>query len=147
MRFVRKLNKRNISKAITAYNSAIKNVGGDIPGLTGKPLFQSIKRDPLKNGPYQGLTLFECANRVMTDLVILHGVKYLLNSKEFKFNEYIVEYGNENQNDHDILASNRYGKLAGEAFNVAPSFFQSKKGMVRKKLNQSSDNFDTVFIF
>ena len=63
----------------------------------------------------------------MTDLVILKGVKWLLDRYAFPFDEYVVEYGNEDSNDHDITAIKGSKKLFGEAFNVAPSFFQGKK--------------------
>ena len=63
------------------------------------------------------MTLFEAANRVMTDLVILHGVKSLLEYEIFPFHTYTVEFGNEDRNDFDLSASNKTGeKLIGEAF-------------------------------
>ena len=45
-----------------------------------------------------------------------------------------VEYGNDNNNDHDVTAE-AYGKrFCGEAFNVSPSFFEGKKWKMLKKM-------------
>ena len=35
---------------------------------------------------------------------------------------------------HDLMAENKNERLVGEAFNVAPSFFQAKKAKMLKKL-------------
>lgn len=78
----------------------------------------------------------------MTDLVILHGVKWLLKTHAFPFNVYVVEYGNEDRNDHDITAVNKGKKFTCEAFNVAPSFFQTKKSSMLKKLRKVENKSD-----
>jgi hypothetical protein len=70
----------------------------------------------------------------MTDLVILYGVRWLLRKKVFPFQSYSVEYGNENDHDHDLRAEAGGRLLIGEAFNVAPSFFGTKKNSAIKKL-------------
>jgi hypothetical protein len=41
----------------------------------------------------------------MTDLVILNGVKWLLEERIFGFSAYTVEYGHQNNNSYDIEAS------------------------------------------
>jgi hypothetical protein len=71
----------------------------------------------------------------MTDLVILKGVKWLLTNSDFGFDSYMVEYGHQNNNNFDIEASGNGQRLIGEAFNVAPSFFQGKKSAMLRKLN------------
>ena len=78
----------------------------------------------------------------MTDLVILKGIKWLLDAHTFPFDEYVVEYGNEDSNDHDITASKEGKKFSGEAFNVAPSFFQGKKASMLKKLRSAEKPVD-----
>jgi hypothetical protein len=55
--------------------------------------------------PYPTVTRFEAANRIMSDLVILYGVKWLLDNSVFPFENYIVEYGNEDKNGFDIRAA------------------------------------------
>ena len=70
----------------------------------------------------------------MTDLVILNGVKWLLQESVFPFSKYRVEFGNEDYSAHDLMAENEDERLVGEAFNVAPSFFQAKKAAMLRKL-------------
>jgi hypothetical protein len=53
-----------------------------------------------------------------------------------------VEYGNENQNGFDVRASGNGKSLIGEAFNVAPSFFQLKKTLMLKKLRVADVDAD-----
>jgi len=139
------LNKRNIDSVIRDYELSIADIelGSNITGIK---LFQHIKRNTVGFGPYPHVTLFEAANRIMTDLVILKGIKWLLNNSQFPFKEYRVEYGNENKNEHDIIAE-RTGKcLIGEAFNVAPSFFHGKKSTSLKKLRKSKVASDYTII-
>ena len=142
----RKLNRENITSAIEEYESSIAEIGGILSGLRGVELFQCLKRKQLGTGPYPHVTLFEAANRIMTDLVILKGVKCLLESERFPFNEYVVEYGNEDSNDHDIQAEISGLLFHGEAFNVAPSFFQGKKTSMLKKLRSSERHADFKMI-
>ena len=57
-----------------------------------------------------------------------------------------VEYGNDNNNDHDVTAE-AYGKrFCGEAFNVSPSFFEGKKWKMLKKLRDKSADAEYKFI-
>ena len=70
----------------------------------------------------------------MTDLVLLYGVRWLLQEKCFPFTEYAVEYGHGNQSAFDLIAEANGERLIGEAFNVAPSFFATKKAAMLKKL-------------
>jgi len=133
----RTLNRQNIDSVIQDYVYSIEGIGDMISGLKGVSLFHCLKRQQVGTGPYPHVTLFEAANRIMTDLVILKGVKWLLDTHTFPFDEYVVEYGNEDSNDHDITASKGDQKLYGEAFNVAPSFFQGKKAPMLKKLRSS----------
>ena len=135
----RRLTLGNIGAALTDYSEAIGTIGDRIKGKLGLQLLQEIKRAPVGTGPYSDVTLFEAANRVMTDLVILNGVKWLLEESVFPFSEYRVEYGNEDSNAHDLMAENEDDRLVGEAFNVAPSFFQGKKAAMLRKL-RTPDN-------
>lgn len=138
----RLLNIKNIEEAISNYESSIEGIGESIADLRGVSLFQCLKRDKVGLGPYPHVTMFEAANRIMTDLVILKGVHWMLRSDAFPFDEYLVEYGNEDSNDHDISAQQSGKRLIGEAFNVAPSFFQGKKTAMRKKLRANNGNPD-----
>ena len=124
----------NVGTTLADYSATIVSVGDRIQGKFGLELLQEVKRTPTRTGPYPEVTLFEAANRIMTDLVILNGVKWLLQESVFPFSEYRVEYGNENYSAHDLMAENEDERLVGEAFNVAPSFFQAKKAAMLRKL-------------
>ena len=111
-------------------------------------LMNSIKRRNINSGPYPNVALFEAANRIMTDLVILNGVKMLLDGKikEIDFDDYYVEYGNENQNAHDITAQNNGKNLRCEAFNVSAAFFHTKKAKTLKKLRNNAMQEDIILV-
>ena len=145
MKIKNNLNRFNIDQEIEKYYSEIHDIGITIANKTGVDLLMSLKRDKLNHGRYPNVTLFEAANRIMSDLVILHGVNGLLRS-DFPFDNYEVEFGNENNNDFDIKAKNHNQKLAGEAFNVASSFFQGKKRTALKKLRNKAEGYDYKII-
>ena len=75
------------------YEESIRDIGGSILALRGIELIRELKRGKTGIGPYGDVSLFESANRIMTDLVILHGVNWLLNESGLDFHEYRVEYG------------------------------------------------------
>jgi len=133
----RKLSLLNINYIIEDYLNSLKIFGGNIQGKYGLALLHAVKRDKLDDGPYPGVTFFEASNRIMSDLVILYGVEYLLRDSIFPFTEYEVEFGNESKKCCDIKAVSSNALLVGEAFNVAPSFFQGKKNHALKKLNSN----------
>jgi len=141
------LNIDNIDININKYMNSIKNMDLNIKSNNIIDLFNKLKRNKINKGPYCGISLFEAANRIMTDLVILHGVKDLLYGKyeNIKFPEYIVEYGNINNNKHDIISNFNGKKLIGEAFNVSSSLFKTKKYSSLKKLRRNIDS-DTIII-
>lgn len=140
---VRVLNSENIKNISIDFHASIASIGDSIQGKTGISLFNALKREKLIGGPYPGVSLFEAANRIMSDLVILHGVSALLDSELFPFTSYTVEFGNEDKNGFDIRATSGNETLVGEAFNVAPSFFQIKKGASLKKLRR--DGADATY--
>ena len=147
-----KLDKNNIDKTLESYINSLKEMDLEIHANNIIELFEILKRKEIKKGPYQNISLFEAANRIMSDLVILFGVKDLLNEKykEIKFSQYTVEYGNEHNNKHDITAEDKVKgiKLIGEAFNVSKSFFQTKKYYSLKKLrNNKSDNVIKILLY
>jgi hypothetical protein len=129
-----KLSKTNIDQTLAEYVASVEHLGESIATLRGFRLFEALKRDVVGTGPYPKVSLFEAANRIMTDLVILYGVRWLLKRAVFPFDTYLVEYGNDDKQGFDIRASSGGSTLIGEAFNVAPSFFQGKKSSMLKKL-------------
>ena len=137
------LSASNIDEITSGFYASLASIGASIQGKTGVPLFMALKREKLIGGPYPDVSLFEAANRIMSDLVILKGVADLLQSNIFPFTSYTVEFGNEDNNGFDIRASSGTISLVGEAFNVAPSFFQTKKGSALKKLRR--DGIDATY--
>ncbi|MDR2515931.1 MAG: hypothetical protein LBC88_00955 [Spirochaetaceae bacterium] len=136
-----KLDRNNIDKTIELYINSLKEMELKISANNIIELLEKLKRENIDKGPYHNITLFEAANRIMSDLVILFGVRNLLDGKykDVNFSQYIVEYGNENNNEHDIMAEDKKNgiKLIGEAFNVSKSFFQTKKYNSLKKLRKN----------
>ena len=125
--FVRAITKSNVDNLIADYLALVETIGASVAGMSGLRLLKALKRDQVKVGPYPHVTLFEAANRIMTDMVILYGVKWILSTNAFPFETYNVEYGNEDSHGFDLRASSNGRQLVGEAFNVAPSFFSAQK--------------------
>lgn len=130
----RTLTKSNIDDEIAGFARQIACLGASLDGLRGLELCRALKRTILDTGPYLRVSFYEAANRVMTDLVILHGVRALLADVRFPYPSYTVEFGHENENAHDILAGAGDEALIGEAFNVSRSFYQAKKATALQKL-------------
>ena len=133
----RSLNKENINEAIEAYKVLLKDIPLKIEETNLLALLTRLKRGEIGSGPWKNVSIFEAANRIMTDLVILFGVKKIIDGEfpELKaFTHFDIELGNENKNDHDIISRANGKVLIGEAFNVAPSFFNVKKSKSVKKL-------------
>ena len=151
----KKLNSKNIESVIAKYNVFLENLPVKVEEANSYKLYKLLKREKKSYPPYLSISFFEAANRIMTDLVIIHGVKKLLETKIFcgietTFSEFLIEYGNESTtNDdgevgHDIYAVSLDEKyiLKGEAFNVAKDFFQAKKSKMLKKLRESTKDKD-----
>ncbi len=137
----RELDAKNIESAISDYLLLLNQIPLSISAHNILGLLTTLKREKVEKGPYPHVTIFEAANRIMTDLTILFGIKDLLNGAipEIKFNSYTVELGNEDNNDHDIEATNGIVSLVGEAFNVSETFFQGKKTMALRKLRSATN--------
>ncbi|MBD2699839.1 hypothetical protein IC229_04275 [Spirosoma sp. BT702] len=143
------LTKSNIDKAVSDYLNLVSNIPLRIESDNFLGLMKKLKRGKIATGPYPEVSIFEAANRIMSDLVILFGVRDILQDryKEFaSFDEFTVELGNEKANAHDIYSKCETGSLAGEAFNVAPSFFHGKSSMSVRKLLANQDNPEFLII-
>src|SRR5260370_7551770 len=142
------LSAKNIDSQIEKYIRLIEDMGSSIRDMRGLRLFEALKRDKVNTGPYPHVSLFEAANRIMTDLVILYGVRWLLTNRAFPFTSYMVEFGHDNKNGFDVRSEENGRTLVGEAFNVAPSFFQGKKSSMLKKLRENRGGAEfTILIF
>ena len=138
------ISNTNADSLIEAYLSWTEEIGNPLVNHSGLVLLRSLKREAVRLGPYPHVTMFEAANRIMSDLVILYGVRWLLRNDVFPFDTYTVEYGNEDTSGFDIRAASNGETLIGEAFNVAPSFFQGKKTMMLRKLRKSSADYKVI---
>jgi hypothetical protein len=139
------LHAENIADAISWYEAQISGIS--LPNnLRGIELFETLKRNAVGEGPYPHTTLFESSNRIMTDLVLLYGVQWLVNS-ELPFSEFNVDFGHANTQGHDVISVIRSPSLDAEVFNVAPTFFQGKKGKTLKKMRKdSSANYQMIIV-
>ena len=143
-----RLNKTNIEKAIADYLNLLKNIPLKLQSENVLKFLTDLKRKKLNSGPYPNVTLFESANRIMSDLTILYGIKELLNGaiSDIKYDEYQVEFGHDNYNNNDIYASDGISKLIGEGFNVAKSFFPTKKANALKKMRAQIEPNDKLLL-
>jgi len=133
----RVLTRANVRKAIGKYTTDISHLSlGKTGRLRGRELLQALKRKEVGRQPYPGVSWFEAANRVMSDLVLLYGVRWLLNHRrDYPFGSYKVQYGNEQTQRFDIVADSSIGRLAGEVFNASESFFPLKMRATLDKLH------------
>jgi hypothetical protein len=110
------LNKGNIDATIQVYRDALNTMDCGISGNNIVNSLTKLKHQKMPNGgPYRGIALAEAANRIMTDLVILYGVKDLLDGKhpQIDFPEYAVECGTVHKNAHNVMADTRCQKMEG----------------------------------
>lgn len=146
-----KLDKNNIQQKIDDYLKSISKMDITISANSVYDLLKMLKRNKIKNGPYPDVSLFEAANRIMTDLIILFGVKELLKKRDYngiltEFDCFNVQFGAENISEFDIFATNGKYNLKGEVFNVSPKFFQSKKYSMLKKLRENKNENDILIL-
>jgi hypothetical protein len=118
-----------------------KLVGWSVPELPRQPVpfFLALKRGRVTGGPYPGVSVFELANRVMSDLVVLFAARQLLLKPPSRFKERIVrvQAALGTTQGLDLEADFESGaRLAGECFNVSPSFFNAKHAMARRALRK-----------
>jgi hypothetical protein len=138
-----RLDQTNVDKQVKDYLESANSIG--LPALDGSVLaaMHHLKRGKLGSGPYPDVSLFEASNRILSDIVILLGVQRLLSDPtvgrvQLPFDVYEVALGVESGND--VTASAASLRLIGEVFNVAPSFFQTKKrSMIKKLRSQAAD--------
>jgi len=102
----RTLNQQNIKQTIAVYLKLLDNIPLKFESNSILQLLTDIKRKELNYGPYPHVSLFESANRIMSDLTILYGVKELLSGaiEEINFEQYNVDLGHDFNNMYDIEA-------------------------------------------
>lgn len=137
---LRVLTSSNIEAAIRDYLAETNTIA--IPAIpTTDPIayFANLKRTPVSGGRYPGHSVFEVANRTLSDLVVLAFADELLREPlpgQLKpLASVTVLLGTEQHAAHDVMGVLPDGSmLCAECFNVAPTFFMSKLTKTRKKL-------------
>ncbi len=147
---MKKLNRENVERELNDYLRKVNSIKLPESGENVLTFMNYIKRKPLSSGPYPEVSLFEASNRILSDIVILVGVQQLLATEsvgnvQLPFAEYEVALGVEGGND--LMAAFGSCRLVGEAFNTAPSFFQSKKSSMIKKLRSQGDADYRLIVF
>ncbi|OHT43415.1 hypothetical protein [Flavobacterium tructae] len=116
-------------------------------------MIQYLKRKdetlPVKIGTYENITLFEAANRIASDLVIINGLIQLVEEqKEFEKATFTLRLGTTHvKNKGDFTIHTENGDLEGEAFNVAPSFLENKLRKTLDKWKKGPESSVLRYIF
>lgn len=92
-----------------------------------------------KIGPYENSSIFEAANRIASDLVIIIGLLQLVEAnQELKNALFSLRLGTtHHKGKGDFTIKLNGEELEGEAFNVAPSFLKQK---MRNTINKWNNN-------
>ena len=128
--------RRTIGRAISKYIATVDQL--KIGKLPKDPVefFVALKRKPMVKSHYSGCTIFEVANRTLSDLVVL-GLAELLLTKGVgnlgPLGQLTALLGNKGGIDVTAQLPDKR-RLVAECFNVAPSFFSVKLQQTKKKL-------------
>jgi hypothetical protein len=116
----RDLSYREFDIFCTKYKSSLENYPFKVLDIRNDlSIFKALKREAIRFGPYDGLTVFESVNRISSDLVLLRGVRTFIQEGDLV----TIRLGNEHfANEGDFVINGKHG----EVFNVAPSFFHTK---------------------
>ena len=71
--FERTISKTNAEHLITTYLASVEEIGNSLGDHKVLHLLKVLKREALGAGPYPHVMMFEAANRILSDLVILYG--------------------------------------------------------------------------
>ena len=145
-----RLTEANANSEINAYLEKTNSLESALPQDDVLTYLTTIKRQPTGSGPYPKVSLFEAANRIMSDIIILLGVRQLLRDPAIggiylPFKEYEVALGV--AGGHDVIAKSDGRRLIGEAFNVARDYFPTKKSREVKKLNSDKEADYRLILF
>lgn len=142
---------QEVQREIEAFKQQVNEIDSVISANSSLELMQCLKRDIIKKGPYPHVTLFESANRILTDCVIYNTLLLIFENKietlpSFKRVE--VDFGHSNKQKHDIIGFDMEGNpvFYAEAFNTAPTFFMAKLIKTRSKLKNSEKQNVVKFI-
>lgn len=136
--FEKNLDHQELLAVIAKYKQSLKDFPP--PTLDSKgtySLIASLKRSPHRFGPYKGLTLFEIANRLFSDLVLMEGAKHIFEKPSLVTQHDILsmKLNPSNISGYDLEIYTEEETIYGEAYNTAPSFFKIKTASTLRKLN------------
>lgn len=95
-------------------------------------------------GHYTNITVFEAANRIATDLIIINGLLQLTEEEPtLQQEKYTLRLGNRHEKGQGDFS---IGDQQGEAFNVAPSFLRGKLSATLKKWRQEQVTLSYIFV-
>ncbi|MCS4300613.1 hypothetical protein [Chryseobacterium sp. BIGb0232] len=124
------------------------------PPVTGAyfEMINYLKRkdinNPQKIGPYQNITIFEAANRIASDLVIINGIIQLVqNNPSLENARFTIRLGilhEKGKGDFTIYLDSEESE--GESFNVAPSFLNVKLRNTISKWNKEENQKKLKYI-
>lgn len=107
-----------------------------------------IKRNPINTGPYQELSIYENANRILSDQIVLKAVNYVLNFKNEKDYTLEINLGNSGFFDSDIVGRRGDEKLfLIECFNVVNINDNQKTKKTIDKMNHIDENCEKYIGF
>lgn len=128
------LNLEQLQHATGLYYNSFKTNGFKLPDIDALSFMLFAKREKITIGPYQNLTFFEIGNRIYSDLVLLEAAKLLFKEHGIKS----IQLKMSNHAGNDIVAiDNENTTVLGEAFNTAPSYFQTKMRGELKKFREN----------
>jgi hypothetical protein len=117
----------------------------DLSSMNPDEITQFLKRDKFDIGKYRQITVFEAANRMASDLVLLEGLPLI--AEKYSATNFKVLLGNhaiEQQGDFALEIDGKWWE--GEAFSTAESFFHPKLSATRSKWNKQGNGHLFRFI-
>lgn len=124
-----RLTEQSIRQLIESYKALLdKNPFPQVINQNYPAVLSKLKRERFRIGPYEGITIFEAANRIASDLTLLQGVSKLFSDQIISSSAQVqVLLGTmQGENNGDFTIFENGSELQGEAFDVAPTFFKSK---------------------
>ena len=121
--------KRKYWRLLELYPFPKPPVNGEVPEMLS--YFKRKSHDCSQIGHYSNISVFEAANRIATDLVIINGAIQLAEANEdIKQGKFTLRLGTRHDPDFGDIT---IGNSEGEAFNVAPSYLSEKLRKTKSK--------------
>ena len=144
------ITKADVDSFTRKYHEDLRNIPLHFSESNLLDFLNKLKRKKMSCGRYPNVSLFEAANRIMSDLVILGGLKMLFNNQIPylpTLEQYNVDFGHSNTQKHDIIGRDENFYFAAEAFNVSESFYNGKKSYTVRKFRNAEPKPSHSVIF